>query len=36
MSDLQSEIIGFSVVTVLVVFLAILTKITQNKYKNKD
>jgi len=36
MSDLQSEIIGFSIVTLLVIFLAVLTKITQNKYNNKD
>jgi len=36
MNDLQSEIIGFSIVTLLVIFLAVLTKITQNKYNNKD
>lgn len=34
MSDLQSEIIGFTVITIVVLMLAFLTKKMEDRYKN--
>jgi hypothetical protein len=36
LSDLQNEIIGFAIVTVVVLLLALLTIKMEKKYKNKD
>lgn len=36
MSDFISEIIGFSIVTLVVLMLAFLTKKMEDKYKDKD
>jgi len=36
MSDLISEIIGFSIVTIVVIMLAYFTKKMQDKYKEED
>jgi len=35
-NDLQGEIIGFFIVTVVVLLLAFLTKKMENRYKNDD
>lgn len=35
MSDLESEIIGFTVVAIVVIALAVFSQKLQNKYKNK-
>jgi len=36
MSDLQSELIGFAIVTAVVIMLAFFTKKLEDKYKNKE